>query len=194
VSVPAPHRVTGMLSQRTLRWSAPEVGLRRALYPLLALPADIACLVLVLIGGPATAASLQRGLLRRLLTLSLVTRSAGRLVVYLLVSLPVDAVSFALAVYLWLLPVLNLGYPLRPDVTTDSMRDAWGGPTLAGAWAVHAVGGVVVFFLVGVPILNAVAWLQGRLAKRMLGVGDEPVSSTDAKTDAEDRSSAPRSD
>jgi hypothetical protein len=47
--------------------------------------------------------------------------------------------------------------------------DAWGGPTLAGAWAVPAIGAVLVFVLVGLPILTGLAWLQGLLAKRMLG-------------------------
>jgi hypothetical protein len=85
-----------------------------------------------------------------------------------LVSLPVNVASFVLSAYVWLLLPLNVGYPLRGD-TAESLQDAWGGPTLAGAWAVHAVGGTLIFFLAGLPILNGVAWLQGRLARGMFG-------------------------
>ena len=144
-------------------------GLRRALYPLLALPTGIACLALIVVGRHEAAAALQRGLLRRLLRLQVADSTAARTVAHTLVSLPVNVVAFAVAGYVWLLPVLNLGYPLRGDTTPESLQDAWGGPTLAGAWAVHAIGGTLIFLLVGLPILSGVAWLQGRLARAMLG-------------------------
>jgi len=42
-------------------------------------------------------------------------------------------------------------------------RDAWGGPTLAGAWAVHALGGVAFWLLV--PwVLRGYAALWQRIA------------------------------
>ena len=37
------------------------------------------------------------------------------------------------------------GLALRPG-TMDSYRDSWGGSSLAGAWAVHAAGGMVALF------------------------------------------------
>jgi hypothetical protein len=145
------------------------VGLRRALYPLVALPLALASLALLLVGRHRAASAVQLGLLRRLLGRRFAPPSVGELVAYLLLILPGDAVALVVAGYLWLLVPVNLGYPLRPDTTAESVRDAWGGPTLAGAWAVHAVGAVLIFVLVGLPILNGVAWLQGLLAKRMLG-------------------------
>ncbi len=39
--------------------------------------------------------------------------------------------------------LLNVVYPIRPALGMDGgYRDAWGGPTLAGAWAVYALGGL----------------------------------------------------
>jgi hypothetical protein len=160
--------------------AATVAGLRRALYALLALPVGITCLVLIVVGRPATAASLQRRLLRRLLALPIDDPPARRMAAHLLVSLPVNLVSFVLAGYVWLLLVLNLGYPLRGDTTAESLQDAWGGPTLAGAWAVHAVGGTMIFFFVGLPILSGVAWLQGRLVRTMLDLAHQPSSRPDA--------------
>jgi hypothetical protein len=91
---------------------------------------------------------------------------------FALLSLPVNAVAFVLAGYVWLIPVVNLGYPLRPDVSTESLRHGtWGGPTLAGAWAVHAVGAVLIFVLIGLPLLNALAWSQARFARAVLEPG-----------------------
>jgi acetyl esterase/lipase len=148
--------------------TATATGLRRALYPLLALPVGIACLMLILVGKHATAASLQRGLIHGLLALPFAVPSTGRVLAHSLVSLPVNLASFVLSAYVWLLLPVNLGYPLRTDTTAESLQDAWGGPTLAGAWAVHAVGGILAF-LAGLPILNGLVWLQGRLAQSMEG-------------------------
>jgi hypothetical protein len=165
-----PPRVGDVSTHLARRLAAAiAAGLRRALYPLLALPVGIACLGLIVVGKPATAASLQRGLLRRLLAMPVADPAPGRLIAHSLVSLPVNVASFVLSAYVWLLLPLNVGYPLRGDTTAESLRDAWGGPTLAGAWAVHAFGGTLIFLLAGLPILNGVAWLQGRLAQGMLG-------------------------
>lgn len=144
-------------------------GLRRAVYPLLALPLGVSCLALIVVGRTTTATSLQVGLLRRLLGLRVADPPRVRMVAHALVSLPLNILSFILAGYLWLLLPANLGYPLRPDTTTESVRDAWGGPTLAGAWAVHAVLGVLTFLVVGLPVLALVTWAQGRLARIMFG-------------------------
>jgi hypothetical protein len=71
--------------------------------------------------------------------------------------------------YLWSLVPINLAYPLRPG-TMGSYQDSWGGPTLAGAWAVHAAGGPAM--LLAAPwAARGGAVLQGRLARRLLGAG-----------------------
>src|SRR5882724_779279 len=58
-------------------------------------------------------------------------------------AVPLDAVSLVVAGYCWLGVVLNLAYPARSLLGMNGeYRDAWGGPTLAGAWAVHALGGI----------------------------------------------------
>jgi len=112
---------------------------------------------------------MQRGLMRRLLGLRITDPPDRRVVAHALLSLPIKVASFLLAAYIWLLLPVNLGYPLRADTTAESLRQSWGGPTLAGAWVVHAIGAVLVFLLVGLPIMNGIAWLQGRFAQRLLG-------------------------
>jgi hypothetical protein len=153
-------------------------GLRRAVYALLALPLGVWCLGLLLAGRTARAASLRLGALRRLAGTAAGSPSRGRWVVFSLVSLPVDAVVFAVAGYLWLLLPMNLLYPLRLAVYDESAVDSWGGPTMAGAWAFHAVVGTLVFLVAGLPLVAGLVWLQARVARRLLGPPvPEPVGS-----------------
>lgn len=147
-----------------------RTGLRRALYPLLALPASLVGLVLMLAGQTRATAALHRQLSRHLLDVPVPAPSRAATVAYTLVSLPANLIGSVPAGYLWAVLLLNLGYPLRPDTTAQSLETAWGGPTLAGAWAVHALGGLALFLLVGLPVLSAVAWLQAWLVRRMLGI------------------------
>jgi hypothetical protein len=145
-------------------------ALRRAVYPLAALPLGVWALVLALAGRRARAGALEAGLIHKLLPPEDLKPVDERVLSYSLLSLPVNALAFAFACYVWLILPVNLGYPLRPDVTDESLRTGtWGGPTLAGAWGVHAVGAVLFFVLVGLPILNGVARLQGHLAQGLLG-------------------------
>lgn len=66
-----------------------------------------------------------------------------------LTAVPLDGVSLAVVGYCWLGVILNVAYPARPLVgLSGEYRDSWGGPTLAGAWAVHALGGVALWLLV----------------------------------------------
>ena len=66
-----------------------------------------------------------------------------------LVAVPLDAVSLVVCGYCWLGVVVNVAYPARPLLGMDGgYRDAWGGPTLAGAWAVHALAGIAFWLLV----------------------------------------------
>lgn len=91
------------------------------------------------------------------------------MLVHTVLSLPINLVSLALTVYLWLLVPANLAYPLRPG-TMDSYQHSWGGPSLVGAWVVHAAAGLVLLFA-NPWVVNAVASVQGRLARRLLGRG-----------------------
>jgi hypothetical protein len=54
------------------------------------------------------------------------------------VGLPLDALAFVLFTYAAFDTVRNAGYPLW-YLNTD-YHNAWGGPTMAGIWAVHALG------------------------------------------------------
>jgi hypothetical protein len=116
---------------------------------------------------------LQRGLARRYLALRTdepaPRERAGRALAHAVLSLPLNLVSLALTAYLWAGVAVNLAYPLRPG-TMDSYKHSWGGPSLAGAWAVHAAAGLV-FLFVTPWLVMAVTWLQGRLTRRLLGVG-----------------------
>jgi hypothetical protein len=146
---------------------------RRTFYVLLALPVSLVSMPLVLLGRYQAAARLQRGLARRYLAMRIDEpapgESAGQVLAHAVLSLPLNLVLLALTVYLWSLVPANLAYPLRPG-TIDSYQHSWGGPSLAGAWAVHAAVGVV--FLFANPwIVSAITWLQGRLARRLLGRG-----------------------
>lgn len=77
---------------------------------------------------------------------------------------PVNLVVCVVTVYAWLLVPMNLGFPLRVD---GSLEDSWGGPTLAGAWAVHAAGGLAFLFL-NPWLVRGLTALQGRLLRRVL--------------------------
>jgi len=81
-----------------------------------------------------------------------------------LAAVPLDAVSLVVVGYCWLGVVLNVAYPARPLLGMNGeYRDAWGGPTLAGAWAVHALGGIAFWLLV--PwVLRGYAALWRRIA------------------------------
>ena len=95
---------------------------------------------------------------------------AGRVLAHAVLSLPLNLVSAVVVAYGWTLVAMNLAYPLRPGLG-DGYQDAWGGPTLAGAWAVHAAAAMV--FLFATPwIVRGASRLQGRLARRLLGAAD----------------------
>jgi hypothetical protein len=136
-------------------------------------PVGLVSVPLALLGRYRAVARLQRGLARRYLALDIEEPAhherPDRVLAHAVLSLPLNLVLLALTVYLWLLVPANLAYPLRPG-TMDSYQHSWGGPSLAGAWAVHAAVGVV-FLFVTPWIVKAITWLQGRLARRLLGSG-----------------------
>jgi hypothetical protein len=146
---------------------------RRIAYVLLALPVGIVAAPAALLGGHRAAARWQRGLARRLLPAGAAAPAdrggAGRAIAHALLSLPLNLVSAVVVAYVWTLVAMNLAYPLRPGLG-EGYQDAWGGPTLAGAWAVHAAGGLA--FLFAAPwIVRGITALQGRLLRRLLGGG-----------------------
>lgn len=72
--------------------------------------------------------------------------------------LPFDLAATLVVLYGWSLVLLNVAYPLRPLIGFEvSPENAWGGPTLAGAWAVHALGGIVFLFLMPWVVAGVVA-------------------------------------
>jgi hypothetical protein len=161
-------------ARRVAWWAKPFSAdtWRRTLYALLALPVGVVCVPLSILGGSPAAARLQQGLAARLLGVGLERpprrRLDGRVVGHALLSLPLNALSWALTVAVWAVAVVNIAYPLRPD--SDDLSNAWGGPSLAGAWAVHGAAGLALLLLA--PwVVNGVTALQGRLARTMLGSG-----------------------
>jgi len=146
---------------------------RRTVYVLLALPASLAFLPLALLGGYRAVARWQSALTHRWLvpcTGEPAARdTAGRVIVHAVLGLPLNLASVVLTGYLWLLVPINVAYPLRPG-TMDTYQHSWGGPSLAGAWALHAAGGVAALFLT--PwVVQGLTWLQARLTRGLLGVG-----------------------
>jgi hypothetical protein len=126
---------------------------QRTLYVALAAPAAIIALA---DGGRLQTWSARRFLgqpIRR-------TRVRG------LLSLPLALLTLVIVGYGWSIVVLNVAYPIRPLLGLPGYdRDAWGGPTFAGVWAVHAAGGLAV--LLAMPwILRGLTQLHARLLGR----------------------------
>ncbi|MFI0979246.1 hypothetical protein ACH4SP_19875 [Streptomyces sp. NPDC021093] len=138
---------------------------RRVAYLLLALPVGVLCVPVALVGGPA--GKIQLALLRRVLGTGIEGRERSRALgaVHAVVSAPLNLVALVVVLYCWFVVAINLGFPLRVDDPTTS----WGGPTMAGAWAVHAVGGGVTFLFLTPWIAKGFGALQVRLAQGFLG-------------------------
>jgi hypothetical protein len=148
---------------------APFVGetWRRSAYALVALSVGLLSVPLVLAGGPA--GRLQARVARLLPGVAVGDASRRRVLLHGLLGVPLNAAAFAITGYGLLVVVLNLGYPLRPllGLSADP-ADSWGGPTLAGTWAVHAAAGLVALFLM--PwIVRGLTGLQARLLRAVLG-------------------------
>jgi len=90
-----------------------------------------------------------------------------------LVSLPVAVLSTVLTVTTAYLVLINVfAYPFRPDLglSSDSgdtsagrYDDSWGGPTLAGAWTVHALLTLLLLVPAMALLIRALVGLQHRL-------------------------------
>ncbi|MEU8923523.1 hypothetical protein AB0D10_21705 [Kitasatospora sp. NPDC048545] len=129
----------------------------------LALPTGVAGAALVLAGQPRRAARWQG----RVSGVSGWT--GGRVLGRVLFGLPLDAAAFVLVGYALFNSVRNFGYPVW-YLDTD-YHQAWGGPTMAGVWAVHAAGwGLCLYVLLRCPV-RWIARGQGALTARLLGDG-----------------------
>ena len=145
---------------------------RRSAYALAALPAGLASL---------TGARVQPALAHRLLDVPPVRPGRLRVALHALLSLPLGALSFVVAGYGWAIVVLNLLFPVRWLIGMGgSLEDSWGGPTLAGAWAVHAAGGLAALLLMP-TLMRGVTALQSRLMAGVLG-GTVPNGTVPNKT------------
>lgn len=146
---------------------------RQQLTIVLTVPTAVIALGLAVVGRPRTAATLQRRLAAGgTLEPSVRTAPAGRsswlrVLALSLLSLPIGLVGVVVSGYTWLVVAMNLGYPLRPGL---EYADAWGGPSLAGAWAVHAAGGLAFLVLAPWIVRGCLAPLRW-LTDRLLGTG-----------------------
>ncbi|MFB6628205.1 hypothetical protein ACFCWD_38370 [Streptomyces sp. NPDC056374] len=82
--------------------------------------------------------------------------------------LPLDTAAFVIVGYALFNSVRNFGYPIW-YLDTD-YHQAWGGPTMAGVWAVHAGGWLLVLALL---LHWPVRWLARgqRALDRRIGAG-----------------------
>lgn len=116
---------------------------RRCAYLVAIVPAGVWGAFLAMRGRPVNAvrlhARLSERLLGRILFSSPGSVGPGRAALYGLATIPMNLTFLLAGAYVWSIVTMNLAFPLRGgDLSTS-----WGGPSLAGAWAVHALGGLV---------------------------------------------------
>ena len=148
---------------------------RRVGYAAVSAPVGLATLAMSAAGRPRRAAAWQR----RLLGLPPGERDrVGGTVAYGLVSIPLGIFGLWLALMLVPNTIRNLLYGF---VVGDGYTDAWGGPTLAGAWTLPAVLALALV-PVGLWLVRGLTALQRRLAAALLGGGrvGVPVGVTSA--------------
>ncbi|MFJ8626395.1 hypothetical protein ACIRD3_26650 [Kitasatospora sp. NPDC093550] len=140
-----------------------STDVRAAVRAGLALPAGAVGAALVLAGRPGRAGRWQqrvsggRGW------------TGGRVLARAVLGLPLDALALLLTGYALFNSVRNFGYPVW-YLDTD-YHQAWGGPTMAGVWAVHAAGwGLCLYVLLRWPV-RWIARGQRALTARLLGDG-----------------------
>ncbi|MFJ6697647.1 sensor domain-containing protein [Streptomyces sp. NPDC091272] len=165
-TVPAPHGRRFPGPREILREPFLAETWRRMLFLLLALPVGLLCVPPALVGRPV--GRLQLTLHRRLLGKEFEVRERAEVLgaVHALAALPVHLVALVVTYFCWFVVVINLGYPLRPD---NDPTDSWGGPTMAGAWALHGVVGGLGFLLLAPWVARGFTTLQTRLAASLLG-------------------------
>ncbi|MGW1997541.1 hypothetical protein [Embleya sp. NPDC001921] len=169
------RRTTRRTTRRTIRRFAPgsvrEAG-RRSMYALIALPLGLLSIGLVLGGRPARAARLRLAAARRFLDTESDERTgppypgALRVLRDGVLDVALGIPTLVLAGYAYGNTLRNLTYPIWYGDT--DYHDAWGGPTLAGVWAVHAIGGLA-FFAVCLCLIKALTDVQANAARRTFG-------------------------
>ena len=102
----------------------------------------------------------------------------GRLVLAGLLTLVPLAVAFVLALLVVYLCYFGELYALRPDVIgslgdmvrpTPGGENAWGGPTVIGAWFIHAMAALGMQ-VVSLALIRALGALCGAVTRRLIGV------------------------
>ncbi|MBM7787988.1 hypothetical protein [Tenggerimyces flavus] len=155
---------------------------RRFAYALLAPLVGLFALGLALSGRYGAAGHLQRALVRTLLQVPLdepqPAGNGAHPLLHTVVALPLSVATFFLTTYALTGLVLNVAYPVRVDgfpfdlpglfTPSHALDGAWGGPTLAGAWAFHGVVGGLLFVYAGSAIVCGLVMLQSRLAGKLL--------------------------
>jgi hypothetical protein len=124
---------------------------------------------------------------------------SARLIVCSVLGLAISLASWVLLQDLAFLMLLNVAYPIRayvsagfhdnflpwdgwnllwsirfhpasgPDPWADTYDTSWGGPTLVGAWTVHAGLSLVTIYPVLAWAIRGLTRLQGRLIQALLG-------------------------
>jgi hypothetical protein len=101
----------------------------------------------------------------------------GRVGLATALTLPLALVSFLIALLILYLAWFGELYPLRPDTIAylgDMFRpfpggeDSWGGPTLVGAWIVHAMVAIGLQ-AAGLALIRGLGALCGRITRPLLG-------------------------
>ncbi|WP_406279883.1 sensor domain-containing protein [Embleya sp. NBC_00896] len=156
---------------------------RRSAYAVIALPLGLASIGLVLGGGSARAARLQFAAARRFLDpgstgasyaagassaagAAARTPGAARVLAHGVLNGALGVPTLILTGYAYGNTIRNLTYPVWYG--DSDYHQAWGGPTLGGVWAVHALGGLA-FFAVCLCLVKVLTNAQAGLTRRVLG-------------------------
>jgi hypothetical protein len=166
---------------------------RRIGYLLLGLPVGVAALALVVVGRAGTAARCHHWLAVRVgRAPEGAPPTAGRVAAGSLGAAVVSLAGWVLAQWIAFIVLINVAFPWRDylipvhhaenvgllpwsnfaphalahpeNIWASTYHGSWGGPTLAGAWAVHAGLVVLVLLPVVIWLLRGLARLQLRLA------------------------------
>ncbi|MET8677423.1 hypothetical protein ABZW18_07505 [Streptomyces sp. NPDC004647] len=146
------------------------------------LPLAVAAVPMALVGAGGAAARAQQGMIQRFGTGPGPVEEqdwrpgAGRVVAHsFVVVLPalLSFVGVALCVFVcysghlyFLRPDASfaLGHPFTPD---DRFNTSWGGPTLVGAWFIHACV-ALAHQILALPLIRGLTALQDRASRRLL--------------------------
>ncbi|AII08727.1 MULTISPECIES: hypothetical protein [Rhodococcus] len=144
-------------------------SVRRALFALRAFPAGLVSLGAAATGRHRRAERWQIAAADSNAPARIDVRSPSwlRVVAHSVLSLLVGMVAWFVAFLGLIAAVRGLFYGL---ITDGSYEYSWGGPTLAGAWLVHLVLGLLLVPVV-LWILTAIASLLAGLTRRLLGDG-----------------------